>query len=159
MKKVLLSSLTAVAVVAALFVASTTADDTKKEEKTDFSKVKCVINPKAAAKEANAAEYKGGKVYTCCGGCLAKFKKDPSKFATFANHQLVATKQFKQTKCPISGGKINAEKTAEIAGVKVAFCCGNCLGKVTKAEKLEDKAKIAFSEAAFKKGFAKVEAK
>ena len=49
----------------------------------------------------------------------------------------------------------NAEKTAEIAGVKVAFCCGNCLSKVTKAEKLEDKAKIAFAEAAFKKGFAK----
>lgn len=159
MRRVLICSVSAVAVFAALFVANTVADDTKKDKAVDFSKVKCVVNPKASAKEANVAEYKGGKVYTCCGGCLAKFKKDSSKFATFANHQLVATKQFKQTKCPISGGKINAEKTAKIAGVKVAFCCGNCLSKVTKAEKLEDKAKIAFAEAAFKKGFAKVETK
>lgn len=154
-----LTATVAVALIASsLYLANAVADDEEKKDKVDFSKVKCLINPKAKAKEANAAEYKGGKVYTCCGGCLAKFKKSPEKFATSANWQLVSTKQFVQTKCPISGGKINPSKTAEIGGVKVGFCCGNCLGKVTKADDKE-KAEIAFSEKAFKKGFVKAEKK
>ena len=153
LKSKIVSSVALVALVcSALTFAGLNADDKKKDE-VDFTKIPCVMNAKAKAKKANSAEYKGGKVYTCCGGCLAKFKKSPEKFATAANHQLVATKQFTQVKCPISGGKINPEKTAKVGGVEVAFCCGNCQGKVAKAEGDKAKAAIVFSEAAFKKGF------
>ena len=138
-------------------LASAFADD-KDGDKVDLTKVKCLMNPKAAVKAGNVANYKGGRVYTCCGGCLAKFKKSPEKFATGANQQLVTTKQFKQTKCPISGGKLNAEKTVEVGGVKVAFCCGNCQGKVAKA-KGKDQAELVFGEKSFKKGFVTVKKK
>ena len=147
-KSGILSTITAVAILATTLVfASAIADDT-----VDFKKVKCLVNPKQAAKETNAADYKGGKVYTCCGGCMGKFKKSPTKFATMANHQLVATKQYKQAKCPLSGGPSKAAHTAEVGGVKVAFCCGNCEGKVKKA-KGKVQAELVFSDKAFKKGF------
>lgn len=149
----MITCLAAVAILAStVMLTSAFADDKKDGDKVDFKKVSCVINPKAKAKEANAAEYKGGKVYTCCGGCLAKFKKSPEKFATSANAQLVSTKQYVQAKCPISGGKVNAEKTVTVGGVKVGFCCGNCQGKVKKAEG-KAQAELVFGEKAFKKGF------
>ena len=151
--RTLVTSVAAIALlVTTLSFVPTVADDDNKEDKVDFSKVKCLVNPKAKAKEDKVADYKGGKVYTCCGGCLAKFKKSPEKFVTMANHQLVSTKQFKQAKCPISGGKINASKTCEVGGVKVAFCCGKCQGKVAGA-KGKEQAELVFGEKAFKNGF------
>ncbi len=153
-KTAIITSVAAVAILAStMMLTSAFADDNKKEgDKVDFKKVTCVINPKAKAKEAQATEYKGGKVYTCCGGCLAKFKKSPEKFATAANAQLVSTKQYKQAKCPISGGKVNDSKTVTVGGVKVGFCCGNCQGKVKNAEG-KAQAELVFGEKAFKKGF------
>ena len=118
--------------------------------------VKCVV----ATKDADAtksADYKDGKVYFCCGGCAGKFKGNEKKFATKANHQLVATKQYKQIKCPISGRDLNPETVVKIAGAEVAFCCNGCKSKVENAADDKEKMKIVFSEKAFAKGFAKVE--
>ncbi|MEC9093310.1 MAG: hypothetical protein VX438_11425 [Planctomycetota bacterium] len=143
-----LLTVTAVAMLATTLVfASGIAD-----KNVDFKKVKCVVNPKQAAKEAKAADYKGGKVYVCCGGCLGKFKKDPEKYSTMANHQLVHTKQYKQAKCPLSGGPSKAAHAVEVGGVKVAFCCGNCEGKVAKA-KGKAQVDLVFGDKSFKKGF------
>jgi hypothetical protein len=49
---------------------------------------------------------------------------------------------------------VDAEQTSEIGGVKVAFCCGNCKGKVDEAEGLEAKAELVFSKDAFEKSYA-----
>lgn len=117
--------------------------------------VKCLMNPKAPAKESKSVEYKEGKVFFCCDNCAGKF--DAEKQATKANHQLVMTKQYKQEKCPLSGGKLNADQTVEVGGVKVAFCCGNCKGKVAGAEG-DAQAELVFGEKAFEKGFAVVKA-
>ena len=123
--------------------------------------VKCLLNPKAAAKAEKAAEWKDGKVYFCCDNCKGKFEKmskeDKEKMAAQSNAQLVATKQYEQKKCPISGQNLNADTAVEVAGVKVAFCCNNCKGKI---EKMKDEEKLAevFGEKPFK-NFAKVEAK
>lgn len=123
--------------------------------------VKCLFNPKAAAKAEQSAEWKEGKVYFCCGNCKGKFEKmtkeDKDKMAAQSNVQLVATKQYEQKTCPMSGGKLNAETAIEVSGVKVSFCCNNCKGK---AEKMKDEEKVAelFGDKAFK-NFAKVETK
>jgi YHS domain-containing protein len=113
---------------------------------------KCLVAGKPDAKEDKFSEYKGAKVYFCCDNCKGKFDKDPKAFATKANAQLVSTKQAKQVKCPISGQPVDEAQTAEVNGVKVAFCCGNCKGKVAKAEG-DAKTELVFSEDAFKKGF------
>ena len=115
----------------------------------------CVVNCPVSGKPASAdvtADYKGGKVSFCCGGCCAKFTKDSSKFATKANHQLVATKQAVQCGCPISGGKLNPDTALKVCGVDITFCCNGCKGKVAKAEG-DAQAKMVFGDKAFKKGF------
>ena len=129
--------------VAGLVVAA----DAKKFEQ------KCVVSG-GPAKEDKTVDYKGGKVYFCCENCPKAFEKDVKKYATKANHQLVATGQAKQAKCPISGGKLNPEKTVKVGGVEVQFCCENCQGKVAKAEG-DAQVELVFSDAAFEKaGFA-----
>lgn len=132
-------------------------------EGPSLDNVKCIVNPKAGAKAAQAAEWKEGSVYFCCANCKGKFdkmsKEDKEKMAPQANAQLVATKQYEQKACPLTGGKLNAETAIEVGGTKVAFCCNNCKGK---AEKMKDEEKLAelFGEKAFKKGnFTKVAAK
>lgn len=117
----------------------------------DLKGVKCVVASKDA-KADKSAEYKEGQVFFCCDGCKGKFAKDPEKFATKANKQLVATKQYQQKACPLSGGDINPEKTVKIDGIEVAFCCGNCQGKVEAAEG-EEQVTLVFTEEAFKKAF------
>ena len=128
--------------------AASNAEDTEK-----VTKVKCVV----AGKEINIADakvvaYKKAKDYVCCDKCKAAMEKDVAKFALKANHQLFLTKQAKQVKCPIAGRPINPSKTVKMAGAEVGFCCPNCQGKAKDA-KGEDQLKLAFSDAAFKKGF------
>src|SRR6056297_1928679 len=119
--------------------------------------VKCVVAPRDA-KMDKSAEYKEGNVYFCCGNCAGKFAKDSKPFATKANHQLVATKQYEQKACPLSGGDLNPETAIKVAGTKVAFCCGNCKAKVESAEE-EEAMKLVFSDKAFTKAYKKAEVK
>jgi YHS domain-containing protein len=112
--------------------------------------IKCVVAAKNPAKEANAVDYKGGKVFFCCQNCPKTFSKDPAKFATAANQQLVATGQAKQTACPLSGKDIAADTKISVNGTDVAFCCNNCKGAVEKSDKA---AEMVFSDKAFEKGF------
>lgn len=119
------------------------------EEAKKFDQ-KCIVSG-GPAKEDKSVDYKGGKVYFCCENCPKAFEKDKAKFATKANHQLAATGQAKQAKCPLSGGPLNKEKVCKIGGVDVQFCCEKCQGKVASA-KAEEQVEMVFSDAAFEKG-------
>lgn len=127
-------------------------------EKIDIAKVKCLISG-AAAKEDKASDWKGGKVYFCCGNCQKKFNDDSKAFAAKANHQLIASGQVTQGACPFSGGELNKDASIEFKGAKIGFCCNNCKGK---AEKMTDDEKVEklFGEAAYEKAkFAKADTK
>lgn len=113
---------------------------------------KCIVAGKPDAKQDKFAEYKGGKVYFCCDNCKAKYTADPAKFEVAANHQLVVTGQYKQAKCPLSGGPVDETKTVEVGGVKVAFCCEKCEGKVAESDAAAQK-ELVFSTKAFDKAF------
>ncbi len=128
-------------------------------EGVDLKDIKCLMNPKAAAKADKSSDWKDGKVYFCCGNCLSKFEGDKKAKAALANHQLIASKQVEQQACPFSGGKLNADQKVEFKGATVTFCCGNCKGK---AEKMSDDDKVAklFGDEAYDKAkFKKVAAK
>jgi YHS domain-containing protein len=127
------------------------AADEKKEDKIDLKGVKCIVSDHDATAEG-MIEFKGKKLFFCCEDCPKAFKEDPAKFMTKAAHQLLQTKQIAQVGCPISGAKVNPEKTVDVAGVKVAFCCEKCQGKAEKTEGAELLA-LVFSPEAFKKGF------
>lgn len=117
---------------------------------SDF-KAHCPVSGEDAD-QSEVVAYNGGKVYLCCGDCLAEFQKHPAKYAAKANHQLVETKQAKEVKCPFSGRKLNPELTVEIAGVKVAFCCNNCKSKAANASG-DEQLQLVFNDKAFAKGF------
>jgi YHS domain-containing protein len=110
--------------------------------------IKCVANAKAET----GVDYKDAKVFFCCGNCAKKFSEAPEKGAVRANHQLAATKQYEQAKCPLTGRDLNDEHTVKVNGVNVTFCCPGCKGKVSKAEEAEQ-LELVFSDKAFEKGF------
>jgi hypothetical protein len=120
----------------------------------DLKGVKCVVIPKAA-KISKSADYRDGKVYFCCGNCAGKFAANQKRYAIKANHQLVASGQYEQIGCPMSGGKLNPSTTIKVAGVDVAFCCNGCKGKVESAADDADKLKMVFADKAFEKAFKK----
>ena len=149
---------TAVALIVAISVGN--AQDEKQKSKSKKGKRKPVTSVKCpvAGKEikiaaAKTVEYKKAKVYVCCDGCVGKMKKDATKFAAKANHQLLVTRQARQTKCPMSGGKIDKKQFVKASGVRVAFCCDQCKGKA-EAVKGDKQIAALFSDAAFKKAFA-----
>ncbi len=119
----------------------------------DLENVKCVMNPKGDASAEHFVKYKGGKVFFCCENCPKGFTskvKSDEKVAAKGNHQLVSTKQAKQSKCPFSGGELNEETGIEVAGAKIAFCCENCQGKA-KDMKDDEQLLALFGDKAFKK--------
>jgi YHS domain-containing protein len=140
-------TLAALLLAALVAVHSLRAADDKKEDK--LKDAKCPVSGKAINPEA-IVEYNGGKVYFCCMNCPKAFKADTEKFAGKANHQLVQTGQLKQVACPLTGKDVNPDATVDVAGVKVAFCCMNCKGKVAKASG-DEQIDLVFKDT--KKGF------
>jgi YHS domain-containing protein len=130
-----------------LMVAAAFSDEKRGEKEW---KAICPVSGQAADKSVSS-DYKGGKVYFCCAGCPGKFEKETAKYATKANHQLAVTGQAEQVACPLTGKDVNAEKSAEVGGVKTAFCCGGCLGQVAKAS-AEEQVELVFGKG-FEKGF------
>ena len=118
--------------------------DKKKHEAT------CVVSGEAIDK-TEYSNYR--KVYFCCDGCKADFDEASAKFAVAANYQLVATGQYMQTNCPVSGRDLNPKKVVKVANADVTFCCGNCQGKTNKAE---DKMAFIFADVSFDKGFSPI---
>lgn len=144
MKRLLVAMVVPAMLAAAVLVA---ADAPK------LDNVKCILNPKAAAKADKSVDYKGGKVYFCCDNCPKKF--DATKNAAAANHQLVATGQAKQAKCPLSGGDLNPATKITIGGADVCFCCDKCKAKAEGAKGAEQ-VDLVFGNAAFEKAGYKV---
>jgi len=120
--------------------------------------IKCVMNPKAAAKAEKFVEYKGGKVFFCCDNCPKGFTakvKDTPLIAAKGNAQLVATKQAKQATCPFSGEATAEGTEVKVVGAEIRFCCENCQGKAKKLEG-DEQILALFSDEAFKKAGFKV---
>src|ERR1700679_3968327 len=74
----------------------------------DAPALKCPVSGQPASKD-HALAYKKGEVYFCCDNCPTKFKENTKKFAAKANEQLVVSGQYKEVKCPFTGGALNAE--------------------------------------------------
>lgn len=128
-----------------LFVSSSAFTAEEKEE-AKFE-CKCVVSG-APAKADKYVEQDGKKVYFCCDNCPKAYAKDPEKFVAKVHHQWAKTAQIVQVACPFSGEAVDAEKTLDVDGVTVAFCCDDCK---TKAEKDKDALALIFGD--IEKGF------
>lgn len=158
-----LSTLAAVCLTLMFVVAGSSADEKKTDAKAKVRKpvttVKCpVAGKEIKVADAKVVEYRKAKVYVCCDGCKGKMTKDATPFATKANQQLVKTRQYRQAKCPMSGGKLDKEQKTRIAGTMVKFCCGKCKSKAETA-KGDEQLAMAFSDKAFEKAYVPVKKK
>jgi YHS domain-containing protein len=97
----------------------------------DAPELKCPVSGQPT-KADKTADFNGGKVQFCCDQCPKAFAKDPAKYAAKANLQLAQTGQLKQTACPLTAKPVAADKSVDVAGVKVGLCCGGCLAKASK---------------------------
>ena len=70
---------------------SVLAQEKQTKEKTKTTQVKsadskvktmCPVMPEMEGKKNINYTYKGKKYFFCCKGCIAKFKKDPDKYAS-----------------------------------------------------------------------------
>jgi hypothetical protein len=140
---------------ASLLTAAQAVDEKKKTDKKPAAEEKftatCPVSGQPA-KEDVTTSYKKKNVYLCCGKCKAAFEKDNTNFTTKANHQLVQTKQFRQAKCPFSGGDLVKGTNVKVAKVAVRFCCDKCKAKAEGA-KGDDQVAMIFAEEPFKKAF------
>ena len=77
--------------------------------------------------DATITEIAGVKVGFCCDKCEGKVKGEADEAKQIEMVFAKLDKGFtSQTKCPVSGAKIDATKTVEYKGKKVYFCCENC---------------------------------
>ncbi len=135
------------AALACSLVIATTGSVVALAETLDLTGIHCLFADKAVNPE-KSADYKDGKVYFCCGNCLGKFKESPEEVCIQRHMQLVATKQYVQKSCPLSGGPLNPDTKLKVGDADVTFCCNNCKGKVAGAEPAEQ-LEMGFSDKAF----------
>ena len=138
--------------VLALFAALGAASLAWAAPAPDLTHAQCPV----AGGKANAGtsvDHNGGKVYFCCAGCDAEFKKNTAKYEAKANQQLFFTGQAKQIACPLAGERVDSSLTAKIGEATVAFCCPSCKAEVD--QQADDDAKIekVFGAEAFARGF------
>ena len=126
----------------------------EKKSEINLENVKCMMMPEQNVVAEHAVDYEGGKVFFCCEGCTKKFSSDTDEFATLANQQLVATGQFKQTGCPMSGGQVDDDQASEFDGMTIKFCCEKCKTKFDEAADA-GKSEMVFGIEAFAKAFCK----
>lgn len=94
-------------------------------ETKQITQIGCPISGRPIDATKTAALGKA-KVAFCCGNCLAKAEAsdDLAKLA-FASFDKGFTLQ---TKCPVSGKPIKADKVVAHKGKNVFFCCPGCPG-------------------------------
>jgi len=127
-------------------VAPAYGDEEKEKASVESGGIKCPVSGRPVQTDLSA-EYKDGKVYFCCPGCVEKFKSDSKPFAEAADAQLKAIAtgaKVNQFACPMcSKPHMTAVKRPVkkgLLGVKLAtvyFCSDDC---ATAFEKEDDKA-------------------
>ncbi|MEM9827257.1 MAG: hypothetical protein AAF958_11740 [Planctomycetota bacterium] len=126
-------------------------------EKPPIEDLKCFIMPKRKVAGKKVMDYKKGKLYLCCGSCVKRMGRTLEKYEARANHQLVQTKQYVQTACPLGGGEISESSPTLMVGwktgdVKIKFASEEHKNKIAALEP-EERIEKVFAAKTFDKHF------
>jgi len=123
-------------------VASFKADPSKYMPKVEEQIIKtagnyplgtCLVMTDEAVDAGSKTVVFHNRVYKfCCKKCIARFEKDPTKFQTSYEAQVIEKQKasYKAAKCPVSGEAIKADSAdVVIAGRLVRCCCPKCAEK------------------------------
>lgn len=72
-----------------------------------------------------------GPVYFCCSGCIAKYEKNPERYAdkVAVQRQALAKRPSVQVTCPVTRKPVDGKTSIEMDGKTVQFCSEDCAGK------------------------------
>ena len=127
-------------------------------EKLDRIQVSCPVDGKSVDGKLTS-DGTGHKIAFCSKECQAKYAEHPGAFKA-----KLADSYTYQTRCPVSGEKVQPDAFADLnTGQRVYFCCAKCSEKLLKdpakyAPKLEeqgvkiDPEKVTAADAKTKKG-------
>lgn len=136
-----------------MFAVDGPVGDSIKAIQVNLAGIKCIVSGKPATSQY-FAKFKNRKIYFDCNTSRLKFETNRNEFATKANHQLVITGQYVQTRCPIQSATISASSSSiQIAGVKIRTCCVECLSKLTDDKTVLQQIDFLFADRQFDKIF------
>lgn len=96
-------------------------------EKLDRVQVSCPVDGKSVDGKLTA-EVGGHSIAFCSKHCQAKYTEHPGAFKA-----KLADSYTYQTRCPVSGEKIQPDSFTDLStGQRIYFCCGNCSSKLLK---------------------------
>lgn len=108
-------------------------DKDKADKKSAHGDVLCPVMGKESIDLTVYTRYEGKRVYFCCKDCIGEFEKSPSKFMDATKAQWKAMPAMRvQTKCPVTGGKIDAKVFHATALEDIYFADKAALGKYEK---------------------------
>ncbi|MEM8667963.1 MAG: hypothetical protein AAGG48_10630 [Planctomycetota bacterium] len=114
--------------------------------------IRCVVETDQPIDPEIVIAYKNARLYFSSKSAVEAYLKTPATYEAYANHQVIATKQYEQLACPLSGEEPDEDSvTVKIAGVDVQLLCEECakeLAKDTRKEQIE----MLFDEEGFKLG-------
>lgn len=119
----------------------------------DLAGVKCIVDPANDARAEMNIDYRGGQIFFCCRTCIGKFQENPDPWLIRAHYQLVATGQFVQTACPLTGQGVADDISVKVGHVSVGLCCDDCRVTLQKADEIPDQLAMAFGLKSFSRGF------
>jgi len=117
---------------------------------------RCPVTGDSVSKEFSI-DYRHGKLYFCSAECIDKFRADWASYQAKANAQLVATGQFRQIRCPVTGDPFALGIKLKVCGVDVRFSSPDCLKKVKRAS-ADERVELVFGQK-FDKSFASKDAR
>ena len=106
----------------------------QQEAAQELTGIKCVVRGQALKNKNHKVSYKDGEVYVCCEQCVQEFAANTKEYATKANHQLVATGQYVQKVCPVSGQPVSEGFATRIAAVEVGLHCQDCVDQLANIQ-------------------------
>jgi YHS domain-containing protein len=114
--------------------------------------IKCPVSGNPAKADVTYP-YKNGRLFFCSEAGPEAFMSDVAgNYAPKANHQLVATGQAIQVRCPMTGQPVKSGLKLNVSGVIVKFCSEKCLAEAEKTAE-RDRVHLLFNDGAFEKGF------
>lgn len=130
-------------------------DNKEKKSKSISAKslrlARCPVTGDRVSMEASI-DYRGGTLYFCSTECIDKFRADRTAYEAKANTQLVATGQYEQTKCPLTGDAFVPRIKTKVCGIDICFSSTDSL-KMVKRATADERTELVFGDG-FDKGFA-----
>ena len=120
--------------------------------KKKLAGIKCVVTGKPAQKDM-LVKYKKGEVYFNSKESIAKFVANTAEYRTKANHQLVASGQYVQHACPLTGEPVAKDVSAKVAAIEIGLSCKDCIQQLGKVE--QPAVEVIFGDKNFDQSFVK----